>query len=39
MYELVSNVAGTLMLICGIFYILLRFIWLFHAYVIFKGME
>ena len=39
MYELVSQVARVFEAIVGICYILIRFIWLFHSYVIFKGME
>ena len=39
MYEIVHSVARTFYAIVGIGYILLRMLWLFHSYTIFKSME
>lgn len=39
MFELVNAFSRWLMTIVGICYILVRFVWLFHAYSIFKSYE
>ena len=39
MYEIVHSVARTFYAIVGIGYILVRMLWLFHSYTIFKSME
>ena len=39
MYEIVHNVARVFYLIVGWGYVLVRMLWLFHSYTIFKSME
>ena len=39
MYEVVHHVARIFYMIIGIAYIVLRMLWLFHSYTIFKSME
>lgn len=39
MFELINITSRVFFMIIGLLYILIRFVWLFHSYSIFKKME